>query len=266
MERLKEQGKDVMRGLLDKSGYVIRRKVAPEYADFTPEMRALVERVTPYTQTPPERIAALTTAVDYVVRKQVRGDFVECGVWRGGSMMAVAVTLKSLGVSDRDLWLYDTYEGMTPPTEADVDFAGVSQYELDRATKAAKPAHHPGAGPQRGPNLESVQAAMASTGYPSERMHFVKGPVEETIPGTAPDAVALLRLDTDWYASTHHELVHLYPRLARGGVLVLDDYGHFQGARKAVDGYFADDPVLLNRIDYSARIAVKLDSDGRSPV
>jgi hypothetical protein len=100
---------------------------------------------------------------------------------------------------------------------------------------------------------------MRSTGYPDQRLHFIRGTVEETIPGAAPSRLALLRLDTDWYESTRHELLHLYPRLADGGVLIVDDYGHWEGARRAVDEYFAEHPPLplLARVDYTARIAVK---------
>jgi hypothetical protein len=91
-------------------------------------------------------------------------------------------------------------------------------------------------------------------------MHFVKGKVEDTIPASTPDRIAILRLDTDWYASTRHELEHLYPLLAPGGVLIIDDYGHWEGCRQAVDEYFASRnlQVLLNRVDYTGRIAVKL--------
>jgi O-methyltransferase len=106
--------------------------------------------------------------------------------------------------------------------------------------------------------LGEVQRALTTTGYPAERVHLVPGKVEDTIPGAAPDEIALLRLDTDWYESTHHELVHLFPRLVGGGVLIIDDYGYWQGARKAVDEYFAehDVPLLLNRIDATGRVAV----------
>jgi predicted O-methyltransferase YrrM len=104
-----------------------------------------------------------------------------------------------------------------------------------------------------------VRETVARAGYPAERIHFVKGAVEETIPRTLPGPLALLRLDTDWYQSTRHELVHLYPLLAPGGVLIVDDYGHWQGAARAVDEYFAAHPPgpLLTRIDYTGRLAVK---------
>jgi O-methyltransferase len=103
-----------------------------------------------------------------------------------------------------------------------------------------------------------VRATLLETGYPAERLHLHRGPVEETLPRQSPGPLALLRLDTDWYKSTLHELEHLYPLLAGGGILIIDDYGHWQGARRAVDEYFADSPpLLLNRIDYTGRIAVK---------
>jgi hypothetical protein len=100
---------------------------------------------------------------------------------------------------------------------------------------------------------------VLGVGYPEERIHFVPGRVEETLPQNAPKDIALLRLDTDWYASTKHELQHLYPRLVPGGVLIVDDYGYWQGARQAVDEYLSENglALLLNRIDHTARIAVK---------
>jgi O-methyltransferase len=108
-------------------------------------------------------------------------------------------------------------------------------------------------------SIEDVKQNMLSTGYPTEQLHFIKGDVQETIPATVPDRIALLRLDTDWYASTLHELQHLYPLLVPGGVLIIDDYGHFDGARQAVDEYFAEQgtPILLHRLDYTGRMIVK---------
>jgi len=90
-------------------------------------------------------------------------------------------------------------------------------------------------------------------------MRFIVGKVEDTIPGEAPGKIAILRLDTDWYESTKHELINLYPKLSTGGVLIIDDYGHWEGARKAVDEYIHDQRlrILLNRIDYTGRIAVR---------
>jgi len=218
-------------------------------ADFEPHEIEDIETVRPYTMTSPERIVSLIRSVDYVVENQIPGDIVECGVYKGGSIMAVARTLLRKGDTRRDLYLYDTFEGMAQPTDHDVSVLQESAAEKwkrkDRWCYAG---------------LEEVRRAVESTGYPAEKLHFVKGKVEETIPGTVPGQIALLRLDTDWYESTLHELVHLFPRLVRGGVIIIDDYGHWQGARQATDEYLREHkiPLLLNRVDYTARVGVKL--------
>jgi predicted O-methyltransferase YrrM len=107
--------------------------------------------------------------------------------------------------------------------------------------------------------LEEVERNLRSTGIDPARLRFVEGKVEDTIPATAPERISVLRLDTDWYESTWHELTHLYPRLSPGGVLIVDDYGHWQGAREAVDRYFGEvaEPILLARTDYTGRIGVR---------
>jgi len=193
-------------------------------------------------------------AVDYVSKYQIPGDFVECGVWKGGSSMIMAEKLKSMGQTKTQLYLYDTYEGMSEPTLMDKSIDGRSADEQlaaankDEATSVWCYS-----------TLEEVEQNVLSTGYPAANLHFVKGKVEDTIPQTMPDKIALLRLDTDWYESTKHELIHLFPRLVVGGILIIDDYGHWEGCRKAVDEYFAEHKtqIFLSRIDYTGRIAVK---------
>jgi hypothetical protein len=220
---------------------------------FDDAEQEMIRRVERFTMTSPERIASVCAATRYVQTNGIAGDIVECGVWRGGSMMAAALTLLGEGESDRDLYLYDTYAGMTEPGEADTDRRGRSAHSMIRGLAPS------GEGSDWcNASLADVQANLRSTGYPSERLHFVAGLVEETIPATLPERIALLRLDTDWYESTRHELEHLMPLLEPGGVLILDDYGHWQGARRAVDEYLEQTglPLLLNRIDYTGRIAV----------
>ncbi len=218
--------------------------------DTPEEFNQLYGRVRAFTMTSVERLYALHEAVRYVVSAEVPGDIVECGVWRGGSSMMAALTLLQLEARRR-IWLYDTFEGMPPPGKDDVRFSGESAESLLESADRAPGAWNEWAWA----TLDDVRDNMASTGY--EEFEYVAGPVEDTIPANAPAQIALLRLDTDWYESTRHELEHLYPRLAEGGVLIIDDYGHWQGARRAVDEYFARRPILLNRIDYTGRIAVK---------
>ncbi|MEQ1827948.1 MAG: TylF/MycF/NovP-related O-methyltransferase, partial [Pirellula sp.] len=196
--------------------------------------------------------ASLLLATEYIVNQKIPGDIVECGVWQGGSMMIVAQTLLMMGDTSRTLYLYDTFEGMSEPTVHDRDLGGVSAQSLLNQTQ-------PGTGVWCFAGLDDVKKNIAMTGYPIEKIIFVKGKVEEQIPAVAPQSLALLRLDTDWYESTYHELVHLYPRLNRRGIMIIDDYGHWKGAKKAVDEYFAENHVTdyLSRVDYTGRILVK---------
>lgn len=250
-----------MRHLLKRAlrsfGYDIVRSVPtsePEdrFADLAQVDKDTMASVKPFTMTSAERLAALINAVRYLCRSRVEGDFVECGVWRGGSMMAAALTLISEGDTSRDLYFYDTFAGMPRPTEFDKSFDGrTAQSQLDREPRDADIWAHA--------SLEDVRRNILSTGYPEAKIHLIPGKVEDTIPQTQPERISLLRLDTDWYESTRHELLHLFPLLMPDGVLILDDYGHWQGARRATDEYFAErkTPIFLHRVDYTARIAVK---------
>lgn len=221
--------------------------------------RRIIERALPYTMTGVLRLQSLIDAVRYCERREIPGAFAECGVWRGGSVLAMIGVLKELGADYRDIYLYDTFEGMTKPTEHDTSPIDGPAAE---AWGAAQSDHaHPWNEVFRPAlvNEDAVRETVLATGYPPRRVHLVSGPVERTLPSAAPESLALLRLDTDWYESTRHELTHLYPRLVSGGVLIIDDYGHWEGCRKAVDEYFERhaEPLMLTRVDYTGRIAVK---------
>lgn len=216
-----------------------------------PEFFALYERVKPYTMTSIERLYAMHKAVEHVARSGVQGAIVECGVWRGGSMMMAALTLAALGKTDRELFLFDTFAGHPRPNP-ERDLRDHYEFWLQRRRTDSSSSWAE-------VTLEEVRANLSSTGYPLDRVRLIKGIVQETIPAAAPEAIALLRLDTDWYDSTAHEMRHLYPRLVPGGVLIVDDYGEMQGQKQAVDDFCQQNGVilLLNRIDFSGMIAVK---------
>ena len=223
-------------------------------SDCDDTTRDIWEAVSPFTMTSPERIAAVIQAVRYIHDNNIPGDLVECGVWRGGSAMAMAMTLKSIGATDRKIYLFDTFEGMTEPTDEDVSHHGRSAEQEFQASGGRGEISTWCLG-----SLEEVKVNLSQTGYPEQNINYVKGKIEETVPGIMPDQIALLRLDTDWYESTKHELEHMFPVLSSEGVLILDDYGHWQGARKAVDDYISSNKIriLLSRTDYTGRIAVK---------
>jgi hypothetical protein len=241
--------------ILERKGYGI---IPPDQfrIDMEDDFKTIWADVREYTMTSVERGYALYKAVHYIIENDISGDFVECGVWKGGSCMLMAKTLLKLGVTDRKIYLYDTFEGMTEPGGNDfIAWNGCSvQKKWEEDLLGVKNNFTSWA-----VELHSVKSNIILTTYPEENLVFVQGPVEQTLRQLIPGNIALLRLDTDWYESTRAELECLYPLLTSGGVLILDDYGHFTGAKMAVDEYFEDveSPLLLNRIDYTGRVAVK---------
>ena len=250
LERLKSQGRLPTTGQqvsLPQKGqdtckpHYSEDRLRKQFHEFKDEsFWRIVPQVHDFTQLPMEPMWSLYEAVRYLVSRDIRGDFVECGVFFGGASMLIAHTLNSLGVTDRDLWLYDSFQGFVgEQTADDVTWYGDS---IDL----------------RFDDFQSiVEANIASTNYPRERAHLVKGDIEKVAPDNQHESIALLRLDTDTYHSTAAELKHLYPKLVPGGVLIIDDYGHALGARRAVDEYFADRPVMLNRVNVTNRLAIK---------
>lgn len=254
---MKTAFKRVLRGL----GLEVSRVGKPRFREGNPDVTDFewrtIQLVRPFTFTKEADIVTLVRAVEYVVKRDIPGDIVECGVWRGGSAMAIAEALAHFQDSPRSLCLYDTFAGMTEPTAADVDI-------YDRNARALMD------GSERTANVQDVwayaplvevRANMARTALEQDRVRFIEGPVEQTIPAHAPERISLLRLDTDWYESTKHELTHLYPRLSRGGILIIDDYGHWRGTRKAVDEFFQGHAPFLMRLNSTCRIAVKIEEE-----
>ena len=203
----------------------------------------IVPDVHDFTQLPIEPMWSLFEAVRYVVARGIKGDFVECGVFFAGASMLIAKTLMKLGESSRELWLYDSFQGFVgAQAKDDVTWYG------DSITT-------------RFPDFEILaKDNITSTGYPADKIRIVKGDIEKVAPDNKHGDIALLRLDTDTYHSTKAELENFYPKLVSGGILIIDDYGHADGARRAVDEYFADPAkrLMLNRVNLTNRLAVKL--------
>lgn len=213
-------------------------------------MLGLVE---PYTMTVPASIKILMDSVTHIIKNNISGDFVECGVWKGGSVMVILKMLIQLDVWDRHVYLYDTFEGMTPPTKEDIETKSnklaIEEYKRKQKHNKSNWVNIP---------LDEVKTNVGSIGYPSKLIHYIKGNVQDTLPVNAPEKIALLRLDTDWYQSTKHELETLYPRLSKKGIIILDDYGGWKGVKQAVDEYFKGNQIFLVRVEDSTRIGMKL--------
>jgi hypothetical protein len=225
------------------------------FSDMEPEFFPLLEEVRRFSMTTVERLYSLWSCVRYLVEADILGDFVEAGVWRGGSMMLIAREILRSGTAPRLLWLYDTFAGLPrPDSKVDVDVLG------NRAIDGWQARNLSGETSIWAYADEAeVRANMASTGYPEDFLRFVVGKVEETIPTRCPERIALLRIDTDWYCSYRHLLDTLYDKLVPGGVLLLDDYGHMLGARRAVDEFRRERGIYtpLLRVDYSCRLMIK---------
>lgn len=231
------------------------------FPSFEPEFAEIWERIKPFTMTSVERAYALWSAVNTVLENNIQGSFVECGVWRGGSSMLIALTLLARKAGHREIFMFDTYEGMSEPGPFDKDLHGSHATDLMGGEKGQEIAELVKAAA----SYEDVRKAMESTGYDMRLVRMIKGDVTQTLPQTQTLRIALLRLDTDFYESTLAELQNLYPRLSRGGVMIIDDYGHWQGSQRAVDEYFADPSTdyakpMLWHIDYTGRGAVKVDN------
>jgi len=211
-----------------------------------------------YTMTSIERMYSLYNSMKYIIDNKIDGGLAECGVWKGGSSMLMALMLKKYGVTDKKIYLYDTFEGMSEPSSIDKTFKGTSASALLNKERKDNEnsiwCYSP---------IEEVKEALFSNGYPQANLIFIKGKVEDTLHQHVPGKLSLLRLDTDWYESTRIELQILYPLLSEKGILIIDDFGHWEGAKKAVTEYFTQNGnhQFLHRIDYTGRLIIKTTND-----
>lgn len=223
------------------------------FPEINAHEQALVDRFRADTMTGDKRQFVLLKALEYVDRRNIAGAIVECGVWRGGNML-MAKAARAGQTIRRDYYLYDTFTGMTEPDAVDiVTSSGLAVHPIYLEQQ------RDGYNEWCYSSLEDVKQRFLDHGLLDDSVHFIKGPVEETLPAQAPDGpIAVLRLDTDWYASTQAELSGLFPLLQIGGVLIIDDYGTYEGARRATDEFLADYPLLLIPIDADCRVAIKV--------
>jgi len=214
---------------------------ARAWCSVSPEPFAQLYRVVrPYTMASTARLRGLYRAVEHVVSHNIPGDLVECGTAQGGSAALLGLTITRLG-GRRRLWVFDTFEGLPPPSSADPDREIAELY----------------VGSGRG-DLENVRALFARTGILPD-CTLVKGLFQETLPVADVSRIAVLHLDGDWYESIKVCLDYLYDRVSLGGVIQIDDYGHWAGARKAVDEFLRARTINapLHRLDYTGRQLLK---------
>jgi hypothetical protein len=248
--------------LINQFGYSIQRVPEGPYSNIAVELDDndidLIKYVLDggFTMTTVQRLVNTLKSCRYVVENKIAGDFVECGVWRGGNCILAKRLFEQLD-ANRSIWMYDTFVGMTAPNEHDVQ----ARSKINAGIKFEKN-QKDGYNDWAYASLEDVKNNFLKSNLKLEGINFIKGDVSKTltIKENIPSEIAILRLDTDWYQSTKSELEILYPILNTGGVLIVDDYGTWKGARKAIDEYFSvcDYKPLFNVIDHSCRSAIKL--------
>ena len=205
-----------------------------------------------------ERFLSLYHSINYIYKNNISGDFVECGVFKGGSAMMMAYAMKEFDLNNENnkkIWLYDTFEGMANPSEHDENiFNQKAILELKKIKKEENKKDI-----WAFSSINYVDQNILKTGVAKKNIVYVKGLVENTLAEKKPNEISLLRLDTDFYESTKIELETLYPLLVKGGILIVDDYGHWKGCKKAVDEFFQNKKdIFFQQIDYSGIIGVKI--------
>jgi len=200
------------------------------------EFSKLYRQVRGHTMCSVARLRGLHEALKWVAASRLDGDVVECGCARGGSAALLALTLRQLG-EQRNLWLFDTFEGLPAPSVDDPDREIAELYTGSCLGQ-----------------LDEVRDSFHAWGI-ANGVQFVKGLFQDTIPQSTIGPIALLHIDGDWYDSVKVCLEELYDKVVPGGIIQFDDYGYWKGARKAVDEFFMQRKisVRLKKLDYSGR-------------
>ena len=168
-----------------------------------------------------KRLLNIQTLAEDVIDKNIPGDFIETGVWRGGACIFMSAVLRAYGVTDRNVYVCDSFQGLPPPKD--------HEYPVDRGDT-----HH--TAPFLAVNLEQVQQNFEGYDLLTDQVKFVKGWFSDTLPTLAVEKLAILRLDGDMYESTIVALENLYPKLSVGGYVIVDDYG-LPNCRRAIADY-----------------------------
>jgi len=210
-----------------------------------------------YSMSGSRRMYFLSQCIEYVHKKSLPGDFVECGVWKGGNIILLKNLMTNYKIKKKQIYAYDTFEGMTKPTAIDKDI----RFKKEKASDLMKK------------NLKDYNTHNIHSYYPVDKVRenifnnckdiknikLIKGDVLKTllVNDNIPNKISILRLDTDWYKSTKIELEILFPKLVKNGVLIIDDYGDYLGCKKAVDEYFKNKKFNIFKIDSGARMLIK---------
>jgi O-methyltransferase len=184
------------------------------------------------------RLDNVEHCVRSVLQRNVPGDLMETGVWRGGAAILMRAVLKAYGDTDRKVWLADSFQGLPKP---DAQAYPADRYDIFWRF------------PQLAVSLETVKANFTAYGLLDEQVRFLPGWFRDTLPAAPLDALAVLRLDGDMYESTIVALRSLYHRVSPGGFVIIDDYGYIPACRQAVTDFRDEENIVesLLQIDWN---------------
>lgn len=246
--------KDIIKKILKTNGYSLVND-NQKIVELTNKDDELIKLIQDYSMTPKIRIFNLLQSLRYIKQKKIIGDYVECGVWKGGSILLFKKFIENEDKeSKKKIYAFDTFEGMTRPSNED--------YDLDSNIKAAELLNNDKSKISNlwgVCSLEEVKSNLKRNLKNINNIFFIKGNVEKTLMNkeNLPEKISILRLDTDWYTSTKKELEVLYEKVSSGGVIIIDDYGHWGGSKKAVDEFFLNKYVWMHYVDYACRLIIK---------
>ena len=201
-----------------------------------------------YTMLSRERLYDLYQSIIYTQKSGVIGDIVEIGCWAGGALAMSALTLSGLRQDKIKIWGYDTFNGHNKPSQDEYDVWGKNQADVFSELNGKDWAKV---------DIDTVKNNLKEIGIDSKSYKLIEGKIEETSNKYFPDNISILRIDVDWYEPTIISLNKFYPLISRYGILIIDDYGHHSGSKKAVDQYFSNKNIKFFHIDYSCIACVK---------
>jgi hypothetical protein len=257
--------KKLIKSTIEKSGYVINKKVQiksndPKGSfdfvgyDYGSESIFVIEKTKEYSMMPYVNIQTLYEQAIYCEKNNIQGSFVECGVWKGGAVGAMAMANLKHGVSRRDLHLFDSFDDICSPN-AEIDgtkavddvfnYSNINKESFLSGQLTPIEGFYDFLG-GHGTVDDCSNLLFNHIKYPREHVHFHKGWFQDTLPKDADkiDKIAILRLDGDWYDSIKICLDYLYDKVAENGIVIIDDYGYYQGCTKAVDDFFKERNII----------------------
>lgn len=184
------------------------------------------------------RMLQLQRAAEFLIERGIPGDFIETGVWRGGACILMRAVLAAHGVTDRRVWVADSFQGLPPPD--------AERYPKDAGSQLNM-------FPQLAVSADQVRGNFERYDLLDDQVVFLEGWFRDTLPAAPIERLALLRMDGDLYESTMDALQALYDKVVPGGIVIVDDYGILESCRAAVDDFRRergiDEPIY--RIDHS---------------